>query len=136
MGTARGTALAMANAAANALGNLAKAAIGLGVTGTALNASMYDVDGGKAAVMFDRFRGVLPKAVGEGTHFLVPFIQNPTVYDIRTRPKSISSVTGTKDLQQVNLTLRVLHRPEVARLPEIHTNLGPEYEERVLPSIG
>jgi hypothetical protein len=40
--TARGTALAMANAAANALGNLAKAAIGLGVTGTALNASMYD----------------------------------------------------------------------------------------------
>jgi prohibitin 1 len=36
----------------------------------------------------------------------------------------------------VNLTLRVLHRPEVARLPEIHTNLGPEYEERVLPSIG
>ena len=94
------------------------------------------MDGGKGAVMFDRFRGVLPKSVGEGTHFLVPFIQNPTIYDIRTRPKSITSVTGTKDLQQVNLTLRVLHRPEVARLPEIHTNLGPEYEERVLPSIG
>jgi prohibitin 1 len=30
----------------------------------------------------------------------------------------------------------VPHRPDVARLPEIHTNLGPEYEERVLPSIG
>ena len=86
--------------------------------------------------MFDRFRGVLPKSVGEGTHFLVPFIQSPTIYDIRTRPKSITSVTGTKDLQQVNLTLRVLHRPEVARLPEIHMNLGPDYEERVLPSIG
>ena len=66
--------------------------------------------------MFDRFRGVLPKAVGEGTHFLVPFIQNPTIYDIRTRPKSITSVTGTKDLQQVNLTLRVLHRPDVEQL--------------------
>ena len=87
-------------------------------------------------MMFDRFRGVLPKSVGEGTHFLVPFIQNPTIYDIRTRPKSITSVTGTKDLQQVNLTLRVLHRPDVDRLPEIHMNLGPEYEERVLPSIG
>jgi prohibitin 1 len=36
----------------------------------------------------------------------------------------------------VNLTLRVLHRPDVDRLPEIHMNLGPEYEERVLPSIG
>jgi hypothetical protein len=49
--TARGTALAMANAAANALGNLAKAAIGLGVTGTALNASMYD---GACAIRSDR----------------------------------------------------------------------------------
>jgi len=42
----------MANAAANALGNLAKAAIGLGVTGTALNASMYD--GACAIRSFDR----------------------------------------------------------------------------------
>ena len=94
------------------------------------------VDGGQAAVMFDRFRGVLPVAVGEGTHFLIPFIQNPTVYDIRTRPRSITSVTGTKDLQQVNLTLRVLCRPDVDKLSTIHMNLGPDYDERVLPSIG
>jgi hypothetical protein len=51
--------------------------------------------------MFDRFQGVLPKAIGEGTHFLIPFIQNPTIYDIRIRPKSITTVTGTRDLQQV-----------------------------------
>lgn len=86
--------------------------------------------------MFDRFRGVLPKSVGEGTHFLIPFIQNPTIYDIRTRPRSITTVTGTKDLQQVNLTLRVLCRPDVDKLPTIHMNLGPDYDERVLPSIG
>jgi prohibitin 1 len=128
--------MAASQAAANALTNLARAAAGLGIVGSALSASMYDVDGGKSAVMFDRFRGVLPKAVGEGTHFLIPFVQSPTIYDIRTRPKSITSVTGTKDLQQVNLTLRMLHRPDVERLSEIHVNLGPEYEERVLPSIG
>ena len=45
-------------------------------------------------------------------------------------------MTGTKDLQQVNLTFRVLHRPDVEHLSEIHTNLGPDYAERVLPSIG
>ena len=33
------------------------------------------VDGGERAVIFDRFRGVLPKTVGEGTHFRIPFIQ-------------------------------------------------------------
>lgn len=32
------------------------------------------VDGGERAVIFDRFRGVLPKTVGEGTHFKIPFI--------------------------------------------------------------
>ena len=86
--------------------------------------------------MFDRFRGVLPKASLEGTHFLIPFIQNPTIYDLRTRPRSITSVTGTKDLQQVNLTLRLLFRPDVDQLPEIHMTRGPDYDERVLPSIG
>jgi len=86
--------------------------------------------------MFDRFRGVLPKAVGEGTHFLIPVVQNPTIYDIRTAPKNIQTSTGTMDLQQVNLTLRVLYRPNVDKLAEIHMNLGPDYAERVLPSIG
>ena len=87
--------------------------------------------------MFDRFRGVLPKAVGEGTHFPIPVVQNPTrVHDIRTAPKNIQTRHGTMDLQQVNLTLRVLYRPNVDKLAEIHMNLGPDYAERVLPSIG
>mmetsp|Transcript_22254 Transcript_22254/g.35900 ORF Transcript_22254/g.35900 Transcript_22254/m.35900 type:complete len:280 (+) Transcript_22254:51-890(+) len=128
--------MAGSQAAVKALTNLGRAAVGLGVAGSALQASMFNVDGGQSAVMFDRFQGVLPKAVGEGTHFLVPFIQSPTIYDIRTRPRSITSVTGTKDLQQVNLTLRVLCRPDVEQLSTIHMNLGPDYDERVLPSIG
>ena len=33
------------------------------------------VDGGERVVLFDRFRGVLPKTVKEGTHFKIPFIQ-------------------------------------------------------------
>lgn len=54
------------------------------------------VDGGERAVIFDRFRGILPEVVGEGTHFRVPWVQTPHIMDIRTRPRSISSVTGTK----------------------------------------
>ena len=49
--------------------------------------------------MFDRFRGVLTKAVGEGTHFLIPAVQNRTIYDIRTAPNNMQSSTGTMDLQ-------------------------------------
>lgn len=36
----------------------------------------------------------------------------------------------------VNLTLRVLSRPDTQRLPTIVQNLGLEYDEKVLPSIG
>lgn len=54
------------------------------------------VDGGERAVMYDRIQGVLDDPVGEGTHFRVPWFQTPNVMDIRTRPRSISSVTGTK----------------------------------------
>ncbi|KAL3323603.1 hypothetical protein AABB24_037983 [Solanum stoloniferum] len=124
------------NQAVSFLTNIARAAFGLGIGATVLNSSLYTVDGGERAVLFDRFRGVIDDTVGEGTHFLVPWLQKPFIFDIRTRPHTFSSVSGTKDLQMVHLTLRVLSRPEVSRLPYIFKNLGLEYDEKVLPSIG
>jgi len=39
-------------------------------------------------------------------------------------------------LQVVTINLRVLSRPQVEHLPDIFSNLGTDYDERVLPSIG
>jgi prohibitin 1 len=36
----------------------------------------------------------------------------------------------------VQITLRVLLRPDVQKLPTIYQTLGPDYDERVVPSIG
>jgi prohibitin 1 len=47
----------------------------------------------------------------------------------------VASRTGTKDLQQVQLSLRILSRPKPEALPEILINLGEDWDERVLPSI-
>lgn len=66
----------------------------------------------------------------------VPWLQVPYIYDIRTQPKVITTTTGTRDLQMVSLSLRLLYRPNEARLPVLHQTLGPEFAERVLPSIG
>lgn len=71
----------------------------------------------------------------EGTHFIFPWIERPIIYDVRLRPQQISSATGTRDLQTVNITLRVLARPKPAKLPEVYRTLGLNYEQRVLPSI-
>ncbi|KAG7732279.1 hypothetical protein KL948_002477 [Ogataea haglerorum] len=97
--------------------------------------ALYNVNGGERAVIYDRLSGVRPDVVGEGTHIKIPFLQFPTIYEIRAKPRSIASLTGTKDLQMVNITCRVLSRPEVSALPTIHRTLGQDYDERVLPSI-
>ncbi|CCH60795.1 hypothetical protein TBLA_0D02950 [Henningerozyma blattae CBS 6284] len=115
---------------------LAKIAIPLGVCVSFMDYSMYDVKGGSRAVIFDRIQGVKQAVVGEGTHFLVPWLQKSVIFDIRTKPKNITTNTGTRDLQMVSLTLRLLHRPDIVQLPMIYQNLGLDYDERVLPSIG
>ncbi|KAF8912869.1 band 7 family-domain-containing protein [Gymnopilus junonius] len=107
-------------------------AIGL----TAIQASLYDVPGGYRAVMFDRFSGVKDKSTGEGTHLLVPWLQRAILYDCRIKPRNISTTTGSKDMQMVTITLRVLSRPDLEHLPKIYQTLGLDYDERVLPSIG
>ncbi len=48
----------------------------------------------------------------------------------------IHSTTGTRDMQTVELSLRILFRPIESKIPEILNNLGIDYDERVLPSIG
>lgn len=40
------------------------------------------------------------------------------------------------DLQMVNMTVRVLSKPKKESLPTIFQNLGLDWDERVLPSIG
>jgi len=82
--------------------------------------ALYDVKGGSRAVIFDRLSGVKEEVISEGTHFLIPWLQKAIIYDVRTKPRNISTTTGSKDLQMVSLTLRVLHRPEVQRLPKIY----------------
>lgn len=111
-------------------------ALPAGLSFALLQLAMYDVEGGKRAVIFDRLSGVQSKVIGEGTHFVIPWLQKPIIYDVRTKPKTIATTTGSKDLQNVSLTLRVLHRPEVMNLPRIYQTLGLDYDERVLPAIG
>ncbi|WFD02698.1 Prohibitin-2, subunit of the prohibitin complex (Phb1p-Phb2p) [Malassezia obtusa] len=100
-----------------------------------INASIFNVDGGHRAIKYSRVYGVTNTIYNEGTHLLVPWFETPIDYDVRAKPRSIASLTGTKDLQMVSLTCRVLSRPSVQHLPVIYQELGTDYDERVLPSI-
>ena len=101
----------------------------------ATNKTPIEVDGGHRAVIFDRFQGIKEEVIGEGTHFMIPWLHRPIIFDIRSRPRSVAVSTGSKDMQTVNISLRTLYRPRAQNLPKIYSNLGLDYEERVLPSI-
>ena len=123
----------------------------------------FTVEGGHRAIMFNRIGGIGDEVRAEGLHFRMPWFQYPIVYDIRSRPRKITSPTGSKDLQmvssviveyvnlsqvgvllifslrilciQVNISLRVLSRPDMSMIPALHRELGEDFDEKVLPSI-
>ncbi|KAJ2985324.1 hypothetical protein NUW58_g5595 [Xylaria curta] len=122
---------------------MALAAIGIiGGGAILIQNSLFNVDGGHRAIKYKRISGVSKEIYSEGpsespggTHIMIPWFETPITYDVRAKPRNVSSLTGTKDLQMVNITCRVLSRPEINALPQIYRTLGQDYDERVLPSI-
>jgi prohibitin 2 len=122
-------------AAAAAAGKAVTALASAGALGFAAYSSVYNVDGGHRAVVFNRLTGMKPTVYGEGLNFVVPWFERPYVYDIRTRPCNLQTLTGSKDLQMVTIGVRVLHRPSPKQLVWIYQHLGMNYDERILPSL-
>ncbi|XP_062896266.1 prohibitin-2-like [Mobula hypostoma] len=117
-------------------GTALKLVLGAGALMYGVKESLFTVDGGQRAIIFSRLGGIQPNTIlSEGIHLRMPWFQYPIIYDIRAKPRKISSLTGSKDLQMVNIALRVLSRPNIQTLPAMYQQLGLDYDERVLPSI-
>jgi prohibitin 2 len=106
--------------------------LGVGYLGKNL---FYQVNAGHMALKYNRMTGLGSDTCSEGLNFLIPWFERPIIYDIRARPHATTSLTGTKDLQMVNISLRCLARPNPGKLPEIYRTLGLDQQELVLPSI-
>ncbi|KAI4333907.1 hypothetical protein L6164_018659 [Bauhinia variegata] len=120
-------------------GGAASALLKLGIIGGiglyAASNSLYNVEGGHRAIVFNRLVGIKDKVYPEGTHFIIPWFERPVIYDVRARPHLVESTSGSRDLQMVKIGLRVLTRPQPGDLPTIYRTLGENFNERVLPSI-
>ena len=121
--------------AAEAAARSIMAAAGAAVLGYGAYQSIYTVQGGHRAVVFNRLTGMKEVTYGEGLNFNIPWFEKPTIFDVRTRPVNLQTLTGSKDLQMVTIAIRVLHKPNPNRLVDIYRQLGTNYDERVLPSI-
>lgn len=110
--------------------------------------SFVVVGAGERAVIFNRFRGVQNGELGEGLHFLLPFVQYPTIYDVKTQTYTMSSdknesnstigkasdalLAMTSDGLPVSLELSVQFHPDPAHLDKLHENIGPQYIDSVV----
>lgn len=96
---------------------------------------IYQVDAGHIAVKYNRLSGVGAQSYREGVNFMIPWLERPIVFDVRARPHTITSLTGSRDLQMVNISIRALCKPDMGKLPEIYRYAGLEYQEVILQSL-
>ncbi|CAJ0767514.1 18191_t:CDS:10 [Entrophospora sp. SA101] len=75
------------------------------------------VDDGHRAIKYTRLSGVKREVYNEGAHFMLPWFESPIVYDVGAKPRSVASLTGTRELST------------------IYRTLGTYYDESVLLSI-
>jgi prohibitin 2 len=103
------------------------------------------VDPGEKAVIFNKATGNLRVTPNEGFYFLVPLIEQPTVYDMkaRTYTMSIATLEGeikgddslqalTSDGQTVMLDISVRYHPDGDNLIKLHRRIGVDYVNKVL----
>mmetsp|Transcript_92229 Transcript_92229/g.260580 ORF Transcript_92229/g.260580 Transcript_92229/m.260580 type:complete len:299 (+) Transcript_92229:85-981(+) len=100
-----------------------------------LGNSVYTVEAGHVSLKYNRLSGVGDRTYREGVHFRMPWFERPIIFDVRARPHTMTSLTGSRDLQMVNISLRALCKPDASRLPDIYRTLGMDFDEKVLPSI-
>uniref|UniRef100_A0A7S3FZG2 Prohibitin n=1 Tax=Strombidium rassoulzadegani TaxID=1082188 RepID=A0A7S3FZG2_9SPIT len=116
----------------SALGGVVSSLFGVYLFG---KSAIYYVDTGHKAVKFNKITGMREDTYREGYHLLLPFIEKPVIYSVKSQPTKIECTTGSNDLQEVKIALRVLYRPDDRKLVDIYRFLGPDYDKRVLPSI-
>ena len=117
------------------LDRMMKVGGGMLLTGVFATNFIFVVDGGERALKMDAFRGLQTDVYGEGMHFRIPILHKINRFEVRSRPTLVPSSTGTKDMQTVDIALRILFRPKEEKLAEIFNNTGADYDKRILPSI-
>jgi prohibitin 2 len=106
---------------------------------------LITVGGGERAVLFSLRSGTLSRQLGEGTHFVVPFVQRPIFYDVRTQTYTMSAAHWdgelrgddslsalTSDGQEVKVDVSVRFHPNATNIYRLHQRIGPDYIRKII----
>ncbi|WP_017325680.1 prohibitin family protein [Synechococcus sp. PCC 7336] len=103
------------------------------------------VPAGARAVIFNSFSGLEATPRGEGFSILLPVIESPIFYDVRTQTYTMASqrsegtVQGddalrvlSSDGQQISLDVSVRYRLDPAKVSHLHQTIGSRYLDKVI----
>lgn len=110
---------------------------GLIFLGFGMSFFTFTVDGGERALMFDTIfgKGISDKVLGEGIHFKFPKLYEPKIFSIRLNPIVIEAKTAARDLQLIDITVRILEKPDEDNLKKLFLDQTEKYAQRVLPNL-
>ncbi|TPW20413.1 MAG: Prohibitin [Elusimicrobia bacterium] len=121
-----------AEAFAKTLRTVAGIALTLGVMAAVGTQSLVVIPPGHRGVVFNRVSGVKQVPLGEGFNFLVPFIEQVLILDIRVQKDTYDATAASKDLQIVHTKVAMNYHPSADMAPKLLQEVGPEYAERLL----
>ena len=104
------------------------------------------IGAGERGVIFNTFRGVSSRVLGEGLHIVIPFVEQITKYTVRVQTYSMTKRNDegqyrsaddslwapTKDGLKVGVDLSVRFHPDPKKVYLIHKYIGKDYQEKVV----
>jgi regulator of protease activity HflC (stomatin/prohibitin superfamily) len=103
------------------------------------------VGAGQRAVLFSLRGGTLSRQLDEGTHAIVPFVQKPIFYDVRSQTYTMSATSWegetkgddsltalTSDGQEVRIDVSVRYHPDASKIYQLHQRIGPDYANKII----
>ena len=121
----------------------------LGLAGVALMFSaagtIVIVPAGFRGAVFNCMNGVEKRTLTEGTHLLVPILESPVLYEVRTQTYTMShtfdegekqgddSVTAlSADGQKVHIDVSVRYHLNADEIDKLHDQIGPNYLSKII----
>jgi len=87
---------------------------------------------GSTGIMLTMGRIEEGKALSEGVHFKIPFIQRIVSLDNRVKKLELTTEAFSKDIQTVSATLAVNYQLQAERSFDIYKKHGTQYEQNII----
>jgi regulator of protease activity HflC (stomatin/prohibitin superfamily) len=103
------------------------------------------VPAGHRAAVFNSFGGIEKRTLSEGAHPMVPIVERPVLYEVRTQTYTMSATDDegekkgddsvaalSSDGQMVRIDVSVRYHLNPEEIWQLHEQVGPSYVEKII----